>query len=108
MTPPTTKTGAHRSTDRTSRYVGVLRRPHVSEKAHRIASDRQYMFMVDPRATKREIQEAVEERYRVTVIAVSTTPVRGTTRKWRSSVGEVGSGKKATVTLAEGQKIELS
>lgn len=102
------ETVAHRNTGPTSQYVGVLRRPHVSEKAHRLASDRQYVFLVDPRATKRQIQEAVEHRYQVTVRAVQTTPVRGTTRRWRSSVGTIGAGKKATVTLQEGQKIELT
>lgn len=90
------------------RYIGVLERPHVSEKAYRLVADRQYAFVIGQHATKRQVQEAVERRYGVRVIAVTTMRDRRKSRFWRGVRRVVTPRKKAIVTLRKGEKIELA
>jgi large subunit ribosomal protein L23 len=68
-----------------------------------------YVFIVDPRANKREIAEAVEEIYaekNVRVVAVNTITVKPKPRRVRGRAGKTISLKKAIVTLEAGDKIE--
>jgi large subunit ribosomal protein L23 len=91
-----------------SALVGVVRHPHVSEKAYRVSGLRQYAFIVRDRASKRQIQEAIEAKYGVTVIAVNTIRTPGKARRWKNVRGVSTRPKKAFVTLKEGERIELS
>jgi len=90
------------------RYIGVIERPHMSEKAYRLAASRQYVFVIGKRATKRQVQEAVERRYGVTVLAVQTMRDRRKSRRWRGVERTLMPRKKAIVTLGKGEKIELA
>lgn len=89
-------------------YV-VLVRPLVTEKTTLLSGLNKYAFEVAPTANKLQIKEAVELAFGVHVTAVNTSHVRGKRRRFR----RVGAGvvtrswKKAVVTLAEGDKIEL-
>ncbi|MBI4229332.1 MAG: 50S ribosomal protein L23 [Planctomycetes bacterium] len=91
----------------------VIRRPIVTEKAvHLSQRRRQYAFEVAPDATKRDIQSALEEIYRhkkLEVLAVRTMRLGGKTKRDRrsGSQGVTREWKKALVTLAEGQTIDL-
>jgi len=94
-------------------YQDVLRRPVITEKNTRLMEIGQYCFVVAKDANKIQIKEAVEKAFRVEVLAVNVMNVRGKERKRssrhsrRQSVGRTPSWKKAIVTLAEGQSIDV-
>jgi large subunit ribosomal protein L23 len=85
----------------------VIQQPLVTEKgAHLLAEDK-YPFRVVSGANKVQIKQAVEKAFKVRVRAVNVMNVRGKKRRWgrKQTVGP--SWKKAIVTLAPGDKIEL-
>ena len=86
----------------------VLRRPILTEKSS-FQSDNlhRYTFEVDVRANKRQIRDAVEQVFNVQVLAVNVMNVRGKRRRWGRIVGRTKDWKKAIVTLAPGQSIQL-
>ena len=78
-----------------------------TEKGKRLEAMGQYVLEVNPRATKPQIRQAVESTFKVDVKAVNTLNFQG---KWRRLTGKWGrrpAWKRAIVTLAKGQKIEL-
>jgi large subunit ribosomal protein L23 len=86
----------------------VIKRPLVTEKS--MAQGQQanrYLFAVDVRADKQSITDAVEKLFKVHVIKVNTSIVRGKIKKVGRSAGKRPNWKKAFVTLKEGEKIEL-
>lgn len=85
----------------------VLLSPHVSEKSTRVASDRQYVFKVSKDSQKDTIKKAVELLFKVKVIAVCVSNVKGKKKTFGRTVGKRPGWKKAYVTLAEGDSIEL-
>ena len=90
----------------------ILIKPVVSEKAELLSEDPgQYTFVVANTANKIEIRNAVEARYGVTVDRVNTLvmPSKTKNRSTKSGLlrGRVSAFKKAVVTLAEGDTIEL-
>jgi len=85
----------------------ILKAVRQTEKGTRVAAMRQYIVEVDSSANKMMIRKAVEARFKVTVAKVNTQMMLG---KWRRLTGRWGKRpdwKKAIVTLAEGQKIEV-
>ncbi len=66
-----------------------------------------YLFLVDKGASKTEIKKAVREIYKVDVKKVNTMILPGKLRRMRFQLGRTPDYKKAIVTLAEGQKIEV-
>ena len=87
---------------------GVIRRPLFTEKSTRVQErDNQYAFAVEPSATKRDIAAAIEKLFEVQVTNVRTQNYRGKERRMGRFAGRRSSWKKAIVTLAEGQSIEL-
>ncbi len=89
-------------------YV-VLVRPLVTEKSTLLSGMNKYAFEVAVAANKLQIKEAVEMAFGVQVTAVNTSHVRGKRRRFRRTGQGVvtRSWKKAVVTLAPGDKIEL-
>jgi large subunit ribosomal protein L23 len=85
----------------------VLLRPLITEKSTVLAQEGKYAFQVDPRANKIQIREAVEQAFNVRVRKVNVMNVRGKWRRVGRSRGISPDWKKAVVTLAEGDKIEL-
>ncbi len=86
----------------------VIQRPLFTEKSTRVQErDNQYAFAVSPEATKREIADAVKKLFEVEVTNVRTQNYRGKERRMGRFLGRRPSWKKAIVTLAEGQTIEL-
>ncbi|MFH0791288.1 MAG: 50S ribosomal protein L23 [Candidatus Omnitrophota bacterium] len=65
-----------------------------------------YLFLVDKRANKIQIKDAVEEIYKVKVTAVNTSISAGKLKRVRHQLGKTPDTKKAIVTLKEGEKIE--
>ncbi len=85
----------------------VIIRPLVSEKTTGAMADNKYTFLVDVRADKTQIKQAVEEIFGVDVVAVNTVRQSGKMRRMGVYRGRRPSSKKAIVTLREGQKIKV-
>lgn len=87
----------------------IILAPVVSEKSYALSEDRAYTFKVHPDASKPEIHDAVEAIFGVQVLKVNTLNRKGKRKRNRKTFG-FGSRpdtKRAIVTLAEGQTIDL-
>jgi len=96
--------------DKTINPLNVIRRPLVTEKSTALAGANKYIFEVDPRANKPQIKEAVEKAFEVTVVSVNTMVMKGKprgSRSMRRKITHTSDWKKAVVTLAPEDKIEL-
>ncbi|MBP3223310.1 MAG: 50S ribosomal protein L23 [Actinomycetaceae bacterium] len=80
----------------------VILEPVATEKALLNESSGKYTFIVDPRANKTEIKQAVEAIFDVKVASVNTQNRKGKTRLTRDGLGRRKNTKRAIVTLAEG------
>ena len=85
----------------------VIIRPVVSEKSYAGIERSTYTFLVDPRANKTEIKEAVQTIWEVTVTSVNTLNRRGKVKRRGYTKGKRADEKRAVVTLAEGDAIEI-
>ena len=85
----------------------VLVRPHITEKAGRVAAMNQYVFVVAEGATKPTIARAVFEIYGVRPIRVHTVRIAGKRRRIGRIEGRAAGYRKAIVTLPEGKTIEV-
>ena len=92
----------------TERMYEVVRAPVVTEKSTVITEFNQITFRVANDATKPEIKAAVEKLFDVKVLKVNTLNVKGKTKRFRGIKGRRSDEKKAIVTLAEGQHIDVS
>ena len=87
----------------------IIIRPVVSEKSYGLLDDGVYTFVVDPRATKIEISQAVETIFNVEVAKVNTLNRKGKRKRNRKAAtfGKRPDTKRAIVTLAAGGRIDL-
>ncbi len=85
----------------------VIIRPIVSEKSYAGIELNTYTFLVDPRANKTEIKEAVQTIWEVKVTSVNTLNRRGKTKRRGWTKGKRADEKRAIVTLAQGDSIEI-
>ena len=86
----------------------IVKSPIVTEKATMLSERSQMVFRVAIDATKPEIKAAVEGLFGVTVTGVNTLVQKGKTKRFRGRPGKRSDMKKAFVTLAEGQTIDLT
>lgn len=91
-----------------ARAYAVVRRPVITEKATLGSQHNQVTFRVARDATKPEIKQAIESLFKVKVTAVNTVRVKGKTKRFRGRLGTRSDYKKAIVTLAEGQSIDVT
>lgn len=101
----------------------IIKHQHVTEKAKALAElqnsnsnpsvrrcdSPKYVFIVHPKATKRDISAAIETIYKekqVKVVAVNTINVKGKVKRRRGRLGTTPSFKKAVVTLEAGDRLE--
>ena len=89
------------------RYEKVIKKALITEKADRLRELNIYQFEVSGQATKRQIKEAVEKLFNVEVMDVKTANLSGKPRRLGRSEGYKSGYKKASVTLKQGQKIEI-
>jgi large subunit ribosomal protein L23 len=89
--------------------MSILIRPVVSEKTYGLMENHTYVFVVDPRATKIDVRNAVEQAFNVKVVNVNTLNRKGkATRNRRTGVaGARPNTKRAIVTLKQGDSINL-
>ena len=86
----------------------IIIEPVVSEKSYDLVSDyNTYTFVVDPRSHKTEIKQAIEEIFDVTVTSVNTMNRKGKKKRTGWVVGKRKDTKRALVTLAPGDSIDV-
>ena len=85
----------------------VLIKPVISEKSYRLVDDGKYTFLVAPDANKTQIRQAVEQVFRVKVTGVNTINRPGKRRRTRYGWGRRPDTKRAIVTLAAGERIDV-
>lgn len=90
------------------RKFQVIKRPLVTEKGSRAQTlANQYFFEVDPRATKHDLRDAIENIFKVTVTGVRTMNNMGKLKRVGANSGRKPAWKKAVITLKEGDRIEF-
>jgi len=90
------------------RAYEIIRRPLITEKATLISEHNQVTFLVSLDASKPEIKAAIETLFKVKVNAVNTLRQKGKIKRFRGRPGQRAEIKKAIVTLAEGQSIDVT
>lgn len=90
------------------RMYEVIRRPLITEKATLMSEHNQVAFEVAMDASKPEIRAAVEGLFSVKVTGVNTSVLKGKKKVFRGRPGKRDDMKKAIVTLAEGQSIDVT
>jgi large subunit ribosomal protein L23 len=86
----------------------IVRAPVITEKSTMGSEHNQVTFRVPLSANKREVKAAIEGLFKVKVTAVNTIRVKGKTKRFRGELGQRSDYKKAIVTLAEGEKIDVT
>jgi large subunit ribosomal protein L23 len=86
----------------------IIKAPIITEKATMGSENGQVTFLVSLDATKPEIKAAVEALFKVKVTAVNTLVQKGKNKVFRGTRGRRSDTKKAIVTLAEGQRIDIT
>ncbi|MEO3434999.1 50S ribosomal protein L23 [Inquilinus sp. CAU 1745] len=90
------------------RIYDIIRAPVITEKSTLVSEHNQVTFKVPLDATKPEIRQAVEQVFKVKVTGVNTLRSKGKTKRFRGIMGRRSDEKKAVVTLAEGQRIDVT
>ena len=90
------------------RHYDVIVSPVITEKATNLSEHNKVVFRVRPDATKPQIKEAVERLFDVKVTSVNTLVTKGKVKMFRGKRGQRSDVKKAVVTLAEGQSIDVT
>jgi large subunit ribosomal protein L23 len=91
-----------------TRHYDVIVAPHITEKATLLSEHNAVVFKVIDKATKPEIKAAVEALFDVKVVGVNTLNQKGKTKRWKGKPYKRSDVKKAVVTLAPGQSIDVT
>ncbi|KUR74273.1 50S ribosomal protein L23 [Novosphingobium sp. FSW06-99] len=91
-----------------TRHYDVIVAPHITEKATLLSEHNAVVFKVAGTATKPQIKAAIEAIYSVKVAAVNTLVQKGKTKRWKGKPYTRSDVKKAVVTLAAGQSIDVT
>ena len=95
------------SVNRIPNHGDVLLRPVISEKTYRLADDGKYTFLVTRDANRTQVRQAVEAVFGVKVTGVNTLNRPGKRRRTRYGWGQRPATKRAIVSLAEGERIDV-
>jgi large subunit ribosomal protein L23 len=91
-----------------NRHYDIVLAPHITEKSTMLSENNAVVFKVAGTASKPEIKAAVEALFNVSVTGVNTIVTKGKTKKWKGQPYKRSDSKKAIVTLAEGQSIDIT
>lgn len=86
----------------------IIKRPLVTEKTAMLGEQNKYVFEVVKSATKPLIKKIVEEIFKVAVTKVNMLTIPGKVRRFKGTIGRQSDVKKAIVTLAKGNVIDLT
>ena len=89
-------------------HYDVVRAPHITEQATLVSEQNAVVFKVARDATKPQIKAAVEALFGVNVTGVNTITQKGKSKRWKGLPYTRSDVKKAIVTLAEGQTIDVT
>ncbi|MCO5065802.1 MAG: 50S ribosomal protein L23 [Rhizobiaceae bacterium] len=90
------------------RHYDVIVSPAITEKSTMASEQNQVVFNVARKATKPEIKAAVEALFGVKVTGVNTLVRKGKIKRFRGTVGRLSDVKRAVVTLADGDSIDVA
>ena len=85
----------------------ILLAPVISEKSYGLLDENKYTFVVRPDANKTQIKIAVEQVFNVRVLDVNTLNRQGKRKRTRSGFGRRKDTKRAVVSVAPGDRIEI-
>ena len=85
----------------------ILLAPVISEKSYALLDENKYTFIVRPDANKTQIKIAVEQVFGVRVTGVNTINRQGKTMRTRFGTGKRADTKRAIVSLADGDRIDI-
>lgn len=88
-------------------YRDIIIKPVITEKSMDLLADNKYTFIVDRKANKTEIKNAIENIFRVKVANVATMTTEGKLKRVGKFAGKTPKRKKAIVTLKPGHKIRI-
>jgi large subunit ribosomal protein L23 len=91
-----------------ARHYDVIIAPHITEKSTLASENNAVVFKVASDATKPQIKEAIEAIYDKKVVSVNTLVMKGKTKRWKGKPYKRTDVKKAIVTLAEGEMIDIT
>ena len=91
-----------------NRHYDVIVAPHITEKTTLLSEHNAVVFKVAHDASKPEIKAAVEALFNVKVLGVNTIVQKGKTKRWKGVPYTKSDIKKAIVTLADGQSIDVT
>jgi len=91
-----------------ARHYDIVLAPHITEKSTMLSETNSVVFRVAPTATKPEIKAAIEALFGVKVTNVNTMVSKGKTKRWKGRPYQRSDVKKAIITLAEGQSIDVT
>jgi large subunit ribosomal protein L23 len=91
-----------------NRHYDVVLAPHITEKSTMLSENNAVVFKVAGTASKPEIKAAVEALFGVTVTGVNTIVTKGKTKRWKGKPYQRSDVKKAIITLAEGNSIDVT
>ena len=91
-----------------NRHYDVVLAPHITEKSTMLSEHNAVVFKVAGTASKPEIKAAVEALFNVKVTGVNTIVTKGKTKRWKGQTYQRSDAKKAIVTLAEGEMIDIT
>ena len=91
-----------------ARHYDVVLSPHITEKATLLSEHNAVVFKVASDATKPQIKDAVEALFGVKVTGVNTIVQKGKTKRWKGRPYKRTDAKKAIVTLADGDSIDVT
>ena len=86
----------------------IIEKPLLTEKSTNLNQYNQYSFVVNKKSNSLQIKKAIEKIFKVKVIKVNTSIMRGKIKSFKGSIGRKKDFKKAIVTLAEGSTIDSS
>ena len=92
----------------TTESYDIIRRPIITEKATLASENGIIAFEVAISSTKKQIKNAIENLFSVKVVAINTLIVKGKVKRFRGKLGKRRNLKKAYVTLAEGNTIDVT
>ena len=90
------------------RAFSILKKPITTEKSTNLQQFNQYSFMVSKDSNSYEIKQAIEKIFKVKVIKINTSIIRGKGKSFKGTYGFRKDQKKAIVTLKEGNTIDSS
>ncbi len=91
-----------------ARHYDILVAPHITEKSTMLSEHNAVVFKVAPGASKPEIKAAIEALFGVSVTNVNTMVTKGKSKRWKGKAYQRSDVKKAIVTLAAGQSIDIT